>query len=116
MSEGTGNGNRVERAAHSAMLGLIARAMILIGIPVTLAVIGWGGREIVGATQQNTLALVEIKGIIAGVQSRIDGTATLLNSRIDVHGEQLKSLREVDQRHDSKLDDLQKQLYQPRPR
>lgn len=124
-SDQNGNGSRIEKAAESVMLRLVARWMMALGIPVVIAVVGWGGREIVSATNANTFALVELKGVVSGVQGKIDGSVTLLNSRIDAHVEQLKSLRDKDAQHDSqfekqsdRINNIQQQIWQAptRPR
>ncbi len=94
----------ISRAAENAMLRLAARWMMVAGLPVMLAVIGWGGREIVAATNQNTLATVRLEGKLDGLQGTIDGTTRLLNSRIDAHADRLKSLDDRNTQQDTRMD------------
>jgi len=106
------HGGRVEKAAESVVLKLIARWMMAAGIPAALAAGGIIAREVVTATNNNTVALVELKALLLG-------NTQLLNSRLDAHADRLRGMDDrnnaQDQRMDrtdQKIDTLQLRIYQ----
>jgi hypothetical protein len=52
VSDSNGNGQKLEKAAESALLRLAARWMILIGFPAMFAFSVWAGQTIVGGINE----------------------------------------------------------------
>lgn len=102
----------VSRAAENAMLRFSSRWMMVLGIPALFATLAWGGRELVTATNANTLATARLEEKLVGMQASITYSVGLLNSRFDAQDRRGDANDRRNDAQDTKIDSLQQRVWQ----
>jgi hypothetical protein len=100
-----GNASRVEAAAESALLRLVARTSMAVLVPAGIAFCGWAATEVWASVKKTGEAVNRLEVLITAN----GGTLQVLNSRLDAQG------RRVDQ-HDTDIERLRERLYALPPR
>ena len=102
---GNGNGaeSRAARAAENALLKLGARLVMVVGVPIGLGIGGWAAREVIAATNENTRAIVEIRGDIRALTSGLSG-------RLDAQADRIKGIDERNTQQDARMDRHEQKL------
>lgn len=121
--------SRAERASENAMLKLVARWMMALGVPLiilSIGALGWFVDRIVTATDDNTKATIKIEATLAPLVKAQDAmvlqiesnksTTNALENRINIHAGRLSDLNDRNRDQDVKIDDLQRRVWRmPEP-
>lgn len=107
----TNGDGAVSRAAENALLRLGSRVMMLVGVPIILAVAGFGGNHFIQALDANTQASSELKtetvklrGELTNLRDQQAHDVKFLNNRIDGHADRLKGLDDRNMQQDQRID------------
>lgn len=121
--------SRAEWASENAMLKLVARWMMALGVPLiilSIGALGWFVDQIVTATDDNTKATIKIEATLAPLVKAQDAmvlqiesnksTTNALENRINIHAGRLSDLNDRNRDQDVKIDDLQRRVWRmPEP-
>lgn len=119
--ERAGNGEhrrqQLEAAAENATLKLVARWMMVAGVPAIIAAGTWFANRVITATDENTKATIKLEQRFkALVEIQIPGLSTMINARIDGHAQRLDSIDRRNEQQDGKIDELQRRVWRlPEP-
>lgn len=94
---------RVAKVAENALLKLGARLVMVVGVPIGLGAGGWMASKVIAATDENTKAVIEIRGDIRTMTS-------ILNGRIDAHADRLRGIDERNTQQDARMDRHEQKL------
>ena len=84
---------------------------MVVGVPVILAVAGFGGNRFIQALDANTQAsadlrteTVKLRGELTNLRDQQAHDVKFLNNRIDAHGDRLKGLDDRNMQQDQRID------------
>jgi len=112
-SNGNGEQRRtLEAAAENATLKLVARWMMVAGVPAIIGAGAWFANRVITATDENTRATIKLEQSFKSlVEIQIPGLSTMINLRIDAHAQRLDAIDRRNDQQDTKIDELQRRVW-----